>query len=59
MIAVHLVSGWRKSRPALGQSDLGVRYSLVVGIETPESDVDIYTPVSTMIAAAAEIEMQR
>lgn len=56
MIAVHLVSGWRKSRPALGQSDLGVRYSLVVGIETPESDVDIYTPASTMIAAATEIE---
>lgn len=46
--------GW-KSRPSLGRSSLGVRYSLIVSIETPESDVDIYTPVSTMIAAAAEI----
>lgn len=50
--------GW-KSRPSLGRSSLGVRYSLIVSIETPESDVDIYIPVSTMIAAAAEIEMQR
>jgi len=48
-----------QSRPPLDRSGFGVRYSLIVSIETPESDVDIYTPVSTMVAAAAEIEMQR
>lgn len=57
VIAVHPVSGWWKSRPSLDRSGLGVRYSLIVSIETPESDVDIYTPVSTMIAAAVEVEM--
>ena len=56
VIAVHPVRGWWKTRPSLDQSDEGVHYSLIVSIETPENDVDIYTPVSAMITTTAEIE---
>ena len=34
MIAVSPVSGWWKDQPKHDRSKLGVRYSLIVGIET-------------------------
>lgn len=55
VVAVYPVSGWWKYRRALDQSHLGVHYSLVVSIETPQ--VDVYTPVQQLIAAAATVEI--
>jgi hypothetical protein len=34
---------------------VGARYSLVVSIETPEQDVDIWTPVAEQIGISVEI----
>jgi hypothetical protein len=40
------LEGWRKS----------TRYSLVVSIETPELETDIYTPVASQIGTPVIIE---
>ncbi|MBD3329417.1 S8 family serine peptidase [Candidatus Dojkabacteria bacterium] len=48
-IAVYPVSGWYRMRKKLEKYDSTVRYSLIVTIEAPEIDVDIYTPIRTMI----------
>ena len=50
-VAVYPVGGWWKNRPREDQSDRGVDYSLVISIESPEVDVDLWTPVAQQIAA--------
>lgn len=54
-VAVYPVAGWWKSRPAYDQSDAGVDYSLVVSIESPEVEVDLWTPVSQQVAGVVEV----
>jgi hypothetical protein len=53
-IAVYPVSGWWRWRPHLGRWDRAARYSLIVSIETPGVDVDIYTPIVSEIGIATE-----
>jgi hypothetical protein len=48
-IAVYPVSGWYRMRKKLEMYDSTVRYSLIVTIEAPEIDVDIYSPIRTII----------
>jgi len=48
-IAVYPVSGWYRTRKKLEMYDSTVRYSLIVTIKAPEIDVDIYTPIRTLI----------
>ena len=55
-IAVYPVTGWWKEQPSRDRSQNGVRYSLVVSIETPEVEVDIWTPV--VIAADLPITIE-
>lgn len=50
-VAVYPVVGWWKNRPQMDQSDRGVDYSLVVSIESPAVDVDLWTPVAQQVAA--------
>jgi hypothetical protein len=45
-VAIYPVTGWWKELKARDQSDLGARYSLLISIETPVDDVDIWTPVA-------------
>jgi hypothetical protein len=56
-LAVYPITGWWKDNPDLDRSDNGVRYSLIVSIETPEQDVDIWTPVALQIGIPASIEV--
>jgi hypothetical protein len=56
VIAIYPVTGWWKERPDRDRSDEGARYSLVVSIETPEQDVDVWTPVATEIGVPVEVE---
>ena len=49
IIAVHPVGGWWKTRKKLKRYENTVRYSLVVSIEAPNMEVDIYTPVAQEI----------
>jgi hypothetical protein len=55
-IAVYPVTGWWKELKARDRSERGARYALVVSIETPGQDVDIWTPVAQQIGIPIEIE---
>jgi Subtilase family len=48
-IALFPVSGWWKERPHLERWNRVARYSLVVTIETPRVDIDLYTPIATQV----------
>jgi Subtilase family len=52
-IAIYPVTGWWKERQHLGRHDRKARYSLIVTIETPETD--IYTPISQDVSVQTEI----
>lgn len=56
VIAVYPVSGWWKDQPKRDRSDLGARYALVVSIETPGVDTDIWTPVAQQVGVPVVIE---
>lgn len=43
------VGGWWKENSSRDQSENGVNYSLVVTIETPDVDTDIWTPVAQQV----------
>lgn len=49
ILAVFPKNGWYKTRKKLNKVEQKVRYSLIVTLETPNTDVDIYTPVITQI----------
>jgi len=55
-IGVYPVSGWWKDQPSRDRSDLGARYALLVSIETPRVDVDIYTPVAQQVGIPVVIQ---
>lgn len=48
-IIVYPESGWWKLRSSLNRYDRKIHYTLVVSIRTKERDIDIYTPVKTLI----------
>jgi hypothetical protein len=50
-IAVYPSSGWWRTRPAQERYNLPARYSLIVAIRTPETNVDLYTPIAQQVAA--------
>lgn len=51
-VAVFPITGWWKDQPARDRSDLGARYALVVSIEAPGVDIDIWTPVAQVVGVA-------
>jgi hypothetical protein len=53
VIAVYPVIGWFRERLYAHRYDDRVRYSLIVSIETEETD--IYTPVKTLVDVPAPI----
>lgn len=54
-IGVIPVGGWWKEKPYLERWDSAARYSLIVTIRAPDTEVDIYTPVEALIAIPVEI----
>lgn len=54
-IAVYPAKGWWRTRPALERYDLPAHYSLIVSIRTPETGVDLYTPIAQLVAASASV----
>lgn len=50
-VAVYPSNGWWRTRPAQERYDLPARYSLIVSIRTPETNVDLYTPIAQQVAA--------
>lgn len=56
-VAVYPVSGWWKERKYLKRWDREAYYTLVVTIETPSVETDIYTPVVAQIEATIQIDV--
>ncbi len=48
-VAIYPVTGWWKERPHLRGWAKSTRYALIVSIETPNTDVDLYTPITQEI----------
>jgi hypothetical protein len=57
MLAVFPVSGWWKERKDRDHSERGARYALVVSMETPGQDVDIWTPVAQQVGVEVVIDV--
>ena len=56
-VAVYPVIGWWRERSHLGKHKEKLRYSLVVSIETPEVNTDLYTPIVTEITNSTPVEV--
>ena len=56
-IAVYPAKGWWRTRPAQERYDLPARYSLIVSIRTPETEVDLYTPIAQQIEIAVMVQV--
>lgn len=55
LVGVYPISGWWAKRPWLGQWDKKVRYSLIISLSTPASNVDLYTPIKVATEIKNEI----
>jgi hypothetical protein len=55
LIAITPTIGWWRERAYLGKWDSKARYSLVVSIETDDTEIDVYTPVAISIGITPEI----
>ncbi|MDR2266947.1 MAG: S8 family peptidase, partial [Christensenellaceae bacterium] len=56
LIGVYPVVGWWRERKTLNKHNSRIRYSLIVTIETPDTGVDLYTPIMTRIATGLPVE---
>ena len=54
-VAVFPVIGWWRERHSENRVDSKARYSLVVSIETPAADVDLYSAIAQKIDTATPI----
>ena len=55
-VAVYPVTGWWKELRARDRSSLGARYALILSIETPLEEVDLWTPVAKQVGVPIVIE---
>jgi hypothetical protein len=55
LIGIYPVTGWWKERKYLEHWNRETRYSLIVSLETPNQDIDIYTPVQNLINIPIQI----
>lgn len=56
VIAVYPVSGWWKDQPKRDRSEKGARYALVVSIESPGVETDLWTPVAIQVGVPNVVE---
>lgn len=54
-IAVYPATGWWKERSNQGRWSSTCRYALIVSINTPEQEIDIYTPVAIQLGIVVPI----
>jgi hypothetical protein len=56
VVGVFPVSGWWKDQPARDRGVHGVRYALIVSIDTEALDVDLWTPVANQVGVAVAVD---
>ena len=57
VIGIYPVSGWWKEQPKRDRSANGARYALVVSIEAPGIETDIWTPVAQQVGVPVVVEV--
>ena len=57
MLAVYPVGGWWKYRAGEERWQNRVRFSLIVSIDVPDSEVDIYSEVENLIETSVQVEV--
>ena len=57
-IAIYPSAGWWRTRPALERYSLPARYSLVVSIQTQQTEVDLYAAVAQKIAVEKAVVIE-
>lgn len=57
IICVKPVIGWWRSRGTKDDCGKGTRYSLVATLSAPEVEVDLHTPISTLVENTTDIEI--
>jgi hypothetical protein len=53
-VAVYPANGWWRTRNALGRYDSKAKYSLIVSLSTPDTEIDLYTPIVNMSSIPIE-----
>jgi hypothetical protein len=56
LVAIFPVTGWWKELQSRDQSDFGARYALLVSIESPAAEVDLWTPIAAEAGIPIVIE---
>ena len=57
IICIRPVGGWWKDRAKADVRGRKARYSLVLSLRSQDSEIDLYTPISTMIEAEVGVEV--
>ena len=61
LIAVYPIGGWWKTRTNLKQYNNKLRYSLIISLDTPVENIDLYnvvkTKIETMIKTPIEVKI--
>jgi hypothetical protein len=55
MIGIYPAIGWWRERAWLGRWNRNIRYSLIVSLQTPRQDIDLYTPIYNIIEARVPV----
>lgn len=55
LVGIYPVIGWWRERAYLEKWNKTARYSLIISLETPQQEVDIYTPVAVSIGIPVQI----
>lgn len=58
LLGIYPVMGWWRQRTNLGKYNNRARYSVIVSLETPAENIDLYTPVITQIQTPVTIRIQ-
>lgn len=57
-IAIYPTAGWWKEKNKLEKYNNKIRYSLIVSLETPNQEIDLYTPIVNEIKNKVPIEIK-
>ncbi len=55
--AIYPVIGWWRERKHLGKVETKTRYSLIISLETPEQDIELYTTVKNKIEVRTPVKI--
>jgi Subtilase family len=56
-VAVYPAMGWWRTRTKLSSFNKSAKYSLVISIEAPRTDVDIYSAVDSLLEITPQVEV--